>query len=249
MPHLNGFLPRLLLPVFLLVLSPEPSRADEFQLAEADASYRLVVNGIPLGLEAQVDLVRDDDNWHLSFLIDSRLVYHREDSRFSWNDCRARSSRYQYESRGFGIKRGGAVTFDWRRKRALTEDGYFRLPEHTVDALAATMVARCYLASGAEAMTFAVADPGGLSRYRFQVVAREALKTPAGEFDTIRVKRVYGKGMRKTEMWVAVDLDYFMVRMDHAENPLMQGRIELTRIQAGADSDQRGQAGNNVSSR
>lgn len=231
MAHDNGIAVaiRLLIVTALLSLG-SAGRAENFELQPAQASYRLVVNGIPLGLEARVDLKTVQERlWQLQFLIDSRLVYHREESLFRWQDCQATPSHYEYLSKGFGIRSGGTVAFDWDRNLAVNTDREnFALPEKAVDALAATMMARCHLARGASELDYDVADPSGLKNYRYRVIGREPLETPAGTFDTLRLERIYPEGGRRTELWVAVDLNYFMVRMDHAENPLMRGRIELT---------------------
>lgn len=221
---------RWLIVTVVLSLLSVTAAAERFRLAPAQASYRLVVNGLPLGLEARVDLEEESgQQWYLRFLIDSRLVYHREQSRFSWRGCQARPSDYDYLSKGFGIRRGGGVHFDWENRRAVIDGNRdFDLPARAVDALAATMMARCHLARGEQELDFAVADPDGLQRYRFRVLGREALKTPAGTFDTLRLERIYAEGNQRTQLWVATDLNYFMVRMDHAENLFIRGRIELT---------------------
>lgn len=221
---------RLLLVTTFLALGSHSHADNPFRLQPANASYRLVVNGIPLGLEARVNLRETGEAlWQLQFLIDSRLVYHREHSRFRWQGCQARPDQYEYLSKGFGIRRGGKVDFDWTRGVAVNgEDKRFALSEQAVDSLAASMMARCHLARGDQQLDYDVADPSGLKTYHYRVIGREPLETPAGTFDTLHLERVYPEGGRRTELWVAVDLDYFMVRMDHAENPFMRGRIELT---------------------
>lgn len=246
MTHDNGIRRALrwLIVTTLLTFGSAAGADDPFELRPASASYRLVVNGIPLGLEARVNL--DDvgaDQWQLRFLIDSRLVYHREQSRFHWRDCSARPSHYEYLSKGFGIKRGGGVTFDWDNGLARSTLENFQLPALTVDSLAASMMARCHLARGDRELNYVVADPRGLIPYHYRVLGREALETPAGIFDTLHLERVYPEGGQRTELWVAVDLNYFMVRMDHAENPLMRGRIELTGIGEPGETAQAAESG------
>lgn len=57
----------------------------------------------------------------------------------------------------------------------------------------------------AQPVTLNVADGRGVSVYVFQSAGREKLRTPAGEFDTLKlVKRKDGPDDRGTEIWLAV---------------------------------------------
>lgn len=199
------------------------------ELKPAEAAYRVVVSGVPVGMEAVIRLaVEQDGRYLLSFNVDHALLKHEETSLFRWYDCNARPDEYHYQSSGFGIRRGGDVSFDWPALTAAGNEPY-PLTADTVDAMTLAMVSRCYLASGVTEFQFIVAEPRGLRRMRYRVIGNEQLETPAGTFDTIKVERIY-TSRRKTFMWAARELEYFMVRMDHIENPLVRGRIELTRF-------------------
>lgn len=203
----------------------------DFRLRPAEAHYRIVVNGIPLGLDARVRLEHDQgSNWQLRFLIASRLFQHREWSSFQWGDCHAHSQHYFFDSRGFGIHRGGTVDFDWKNSLAVTDTdaGSYPLKPDAVDSLAASQLARCQLAGGQRTLIYQVADPRGPKQFRYRVLGVEPIETPAGTFQAVHLERLYARGRRHTELWAAIKLGYFMVRMDHVENPLVHGRIELT---------------------
>ena len=65
-----------------------------------------------------------------------------------------------------------------------------------------------------EAVTVSVNDGKHVTTYVYQVAGRERLKTPAGEFDTLRlVKRRDNPEGRATEIWLAADRHYLPVRI------------------------------------
>lgn len=211
-------------------------------LQPAEAAYRVLVSGIPIGMEATVRLQAEEvpSEWHLSFVVDHRLIKHRETSRFHWKGCQPQPAHYEYASAGFGIRRGGKVAFDWEEDVALTGDNRFDLPPGTIDALTLTQAARCLMRDGVPEMHFDVMEPGGLEEKPYRVHGMEEIETPAGTFDALKVERIYPEGGRRTFLWAAPSLDWFLVRMDHEENALLRGRMELTRFNLLVDSEPRG---------
>jgi hypothetical protein len=65
-----------------------------------------------------------------------------------------------------------------------------------------------------EAVAVTVSDGKGTSNYVYLPAGRERLKTPAGEFDALKLvkKNKEGDG-RKTEIWLAADRHYLPVRI------------------------------------
>lgn len=208
----------------------------EIELKPTHAEYRIVVSGIPVGIKANIDLtpLSEDvsEQFELLFSVKNTVLKHREYSRFSWRDCQSTPSHYAYQSKGFGISRGGEVDFDWPKQQATgSKIGLYDLDLNTVDALSLAMMARCVLARGETEFHFSVAEADGKTDFNFKVVGHEKLETPAGTYDTIKVERVYGHKGKKTFMWSAPELDYFMIRMEHIENAVIRGRLEMTDIQ------------------
>lgn len=65
-----------------------------------------------------------------------------------------------------------------------------------------------------EAVTVSVADGKNVSSYVYQPAGRERLKTPAGEFDALKlVKRRDNPQDRATEIWLAADRNYIPVKV------------------------------------
>lgn len=63
-------------------------------------------------------------------------------------------------------------------------------------------------------VTVNVSDGKGSTKYTYEPKGREKLKTPAGEFDTLKlVKRRDSPGDRETEIWLAADRGFVPVRV------------------------------------
>ena len=60
-------------------------------------------------------------------------------------------------------------------------------------------------------VAFDLFDGRGLSRHVYTVGERERVKTPAGEFDSLKVSR--GTEDDRTDIWLAADLSYLPVRI------------------------------------
>ena len=65
-------------------------------------------------------------------------------------------------------------------------------------------------------VTYHVADGRGLSEQLYRVAGREKVKTPAGEFSTLKLVRT--KEREQSEIWLAAELGYFPVRVVHVRD-------------------------------
>ena len=197
-------------------------------LQPAEAEYRVVVNGIPLGLNATIRLTQEDQDYQLHFRIENRLFQHEEVATFRWHDCTARPHHYRHASAGFGLRREGEILFDWQDREAQGSNAIYPLVDDALDALSVAMMARCNMARGDAAFSYPVAEPDGMAHYQYRSLGEETLETPAGEWDATSVERDYPERSKRSRFWAARELDYFMVRMDHQENLFVRGRIEMT---------------------
>ncbi|MDX1804131.1 MAG: DUF3108 domain-containing protein [Alcanivorax sp.] len=198
------------------------------QLRPAEAEYRVVVNGLPIGVKAVIRLERVRDHYQLRFLIDNRLFFHEEVSQFQWQNCHARPLHYHHASRGFGINRSGDIRFDWPQHLAIASQTRYSVADNITDAMGVAMMARCNMAHGDKEFSYLVAEPEGLEDYRYQSLGSRELETPAGSWQVVGLERDYPERGRRSRFWAARKLNYFMVRMDHQENPFIRGRIEMT---------------------
>jgi hypothetical protein len=66
----------------------------------------------------------------------------------------------------------------------------------------------------AEVASYQIVDGKGVSHHSYELKGRERIKTPAGEFDAVRVERVRKpKDKDRVELWLAAELGYVPVRV------------------------------------
>src|SRR5436189_303498 len=80
------------------------------------------------------------------------------------------------------------------------------LPPNAQDRLS-FLFALSLVPGKAESVSYSVADGKGLSRHIYKVVARERIRTPVGEFNTVKVAR-QGDGRESAELWLAAERGY-----------------------------------------
>jgi len=61
-------------------------------------------------------------------------------------------------------------------------------------------------------VSYTVADGKGLSRHVYKVLGRERVRTPAGEFDTVKVARQSDE-RDSAELWLAAERAFVPVRL------------------------------------
>lgn len=137
-----------------------------------------------------------------------------------------RSSEGTVESQGlrpaeFRDRRGegplGIARFDWTRSLLVLErEGRIEtrpLPERAQDRLSFAW-GFAFAPPAQEEIEVFVADTKGLSRQRYRVAGAELLRTPAGEFDAVKlVKQREGGDPRTTEIWLAAKAGYLPLRI------------------------------------
>lgn len=219
--------------VLLAALLPVAAGAGLPDLTPVVARYKVTVNGIPAGTAATIDVQAiGNDAYQASFNVQNRFFRHQEVSRFDWHACRVVPREYVHEFTGLGIERHSALVFDRERNIAVeTRRGKRQeipLTTNVTDALNMAMLARCRLREGARTLDLPVIYRGERTDLQFDVAGEERIETPYGTFDTLVIERRYPQGGRRTRIWVAPALDWFMVRFEHIENPVARGSLTLT---------------------
>ena len=87
------------------------------------------------------------------------------------------------------------------------------MPAHAQDRLS-FLFAFAFQTPGNRPVEFSVVDGKGIANYVFDVVGRERIKVPAGEFDALRlVQRIGHAGDRSREIWVDPSRSYLPLRV------------------------------------
>ena len=76
------------------------------------------------------------------------------------------------------------------------------------------LLALSLLPGKAQSASYHIADGKGLSYHVYRIEGEERLKTPAGEFNTVKVVKVEDKpNKERTELWLAAEVGYVPVRL------------------------------------
>jgi hypothetical protein len=76
------------------------------------------------------------------------------------------------------------------------------------------LVALSFLPGKGQAISYHVVDGKGMSHHFYEIIGRERLKTPAGDFDTVKIVRLsQGEQKDSAELWLAAELGYIPVRL------------------------------------
>ena len=141
---------------------------------------------------------------------------------------------YDYAHTGDDHAKPQSIRFDWNNKLAYTSSGdtHHSLPLRpgTCDRLLAQLLISLDAADGHLNNNYRVLDHGEIQIYRLHEAGKEKLKTPAGEFDTVKVARQDAKKNRTTTFWLAPKLDYLPVQMQQTEPGKATINLVLTEI-------------------
>lgn len=124
--------------------------------------------------------------------------------------------------REFFDERSGRDTarawFDWKTQQVTMQYQGERKTEpmfpDTQDRLSFLLALSLLPAKGTKSTSYHIVDGKGVSHHHYEVLGRERVKTPAGDFDTVRVARV-SEGERKesADLWLAAELGYLPVKL------------------------------------
>jgi hypothetical protein len=193
----------------LLLLISVAGLAQAAPPATLEVSYEVSAKGITLADivehlvhgNGQYELV---ESWHGRGIFALRGSARRT-SRGDVVDGRLRPVEFTDERTGRDTAR---ARFDWAAKTLTMEykegPNTRPIPPNAQDRLS-FLLAFAFLPQDGQPVKFSVADGRGVSDYTFDRVGTERVKTPAGEFDAVKiVRRKDGPGdHRSTEIWLA----------------------------------------------
>jgi uncharacterized protein DUF3108 len=122
--------------------------------------------------------------------------------------------------REFFDERSGRDTarawFDWKAQTLTMQykgnKGSEPLPANAQDRLSFLFALSLLPGSNADSVSYSIADGKGLSRHTYKLVGRERIRTPIGEFDTVKAAR-QGDDKETAEVWLAPQYSYIPLRL------------------------------------
>lgn len=185
---------------------------------KVEITYDLLRNGMPLGAVTS-RLEWSGASYSVTEQVRGRGAFAR--SGEAVRNSKGNVTREGLRPLEFEDRRTGRDTararFDWSAKTVtLQYKGEPRrepLPAGTHDQLS-YLYGFAFKPPAGKPLSVHVSDGRGISAYVYKVAGRERLKTPAGEFDAVKlVRQKDAPGDRGSEIWLAADRHFLPVRI------------------------------------
>jgi hypothetical protein len=150
----------------------------------------------------------------LAVLLDDNID---ESSLWTLNDGRPRPLKYQYLHTGRKVgERRAVLDFDWKKgivTNHINDDPWvMKVPTGAQDKLLYQYTLMRDLQEGKQTLSYDIADGGELKNFRFERLGTEAIDTPLGRLQAVKLQRI--RGSRRTVIWCAAAYDYLPVRIE-----------------------------------
>lgn len=224
----------LLLSVSISVAA-EPSGKTGAQSATQAIDYVQAVFSVQYGNketagENLLDIKSAGNSYEINFALDHWMLNSDQYARFEMQDCKVRPELYQDSSkRPFKSKETQELKFNWANHEAIfkkkkDEQKTIRLKDNTLayDPLSFFFEARCALIDGETEFTYPVIRKGSKKDQTYRVTGEELVQTPLGDFKALVVERVRSNPKRQTRLYVAPELDYLLVKIEHQESAMLK---------------------------
>lgn len=144
---------------------------------------------------------------------------------------------YTFIQTGLG-KRRRQIDFDWQQAMATAvvknSESEIVLDGPVLDNLSSYLEIRRQLMAGNTDIHFPVIDKGEKEEQHFRVLGEERVATAGGELDTVRLEKVRDENSdRHTEIWLATDWDYLLVKLVQEEPGSSTIRLDLKQATVG----------------
>jgi len=139
------------------------------------------------------------------------------DGQFSGQNIRP--TNYFYKQAKRSKDKVDKVQFSANKAIGSYKKKAFNLPvsQDTQDKASMELLLARDLSQNKPRLSYSVVSRGEKSQHNFQKLGHELLKTPAGTFNTIKVKVVRSGAKRETVFWMAKEMDYMPVKIRHRE--------------------------------
>lgn len=187
------------------------------------AEYKTTARGFNLSVTRKLEA---DDNNHFILTNGGKMlvVGFHEISVFRVEDEQIRSISYVYQGTGL-VSRRQELHFNNEPGKitSLYKDQWYDLPHHssTLDRMNQMEQLRLELLqdpADVGDITLRIADGKRLKDSQLVLIGEETQHTPLGPVTTLHYERLHDDPDRKSDIWLAPQWDYLMVRMVHIED-------------------------------
>jgi len=144
-------------------------------------------------------------------------------------------SDYTYKHmKGKKRKKYRNVRFNWSENIAINkyknQTKSVKLKPTSIDGFTLQLALMLDLKKNKKQLDYLIVDDGRIKNYHFSIIGKEQIKTAAGTYQTIKLKRVRKNKKRTTYMWCAPKLNYLPVKIQHVEKNGSKFGMELTSV-------------------
>ncbi|MEM1153113.1 MAG: DUF3108 domain-containing protein [Pseudomonadota bacterium] len=215
-------IPSICVALILSVGNTASADSTAAQLTPYVAEYATTARGFDLQITRTLE---GDSNDH--FVLSSKgnllVAGFHEISVFRTEGEQVHSISYIYQGTGL-VNRRRELHFDKPPGAisSLYKDEWYELPyaSNTLDRMNQIEQVRLWLlnnASAEENLTMRVASGKRVKDTQWVFKGEEVQQTPLGDVSTVRFERLHNNSERRSEIWLATDWDYLLVKMSHTE--------------------------------
>lgn len=144
-----------------------------------------------------------------------------EESIWSLIDSYLAPSQYTYHHTKGKKVRNANIDFNWDKEQITNRVNdsiwYMQTQTGIQDKLLYQLSIMSDLMSGKLPESYAIADGGKIKTYSFELIADEVLKTPLGEFKTMKLAMHKSNKKQENFLWCAYDLNFLPIKVTSTE--------------------------------
>jgi len=141
---------------------------------------------------------------------------------------------YDYIHQGSKKNRNRSIAFDWQNKTANINNrgkrSSFAIADDVADSFSLQLKIMSNLDDNNRQLDYNIIHKGQLKAYQFEILGEDIADTAAGNFKAIKWKRTRKQGKRTTIMWLAPELHYLPVRIQHIEKDGTNFSLTLSHV-------------------
>ncbi|MFK8031174.1 MAG: DUF3108 domain-containing protein [Gammaproteobacteria bacterium] len=161
-----------------------------------------------------------------------------EHSRFEFTEYNhMHGIAYEFDDGSSSGKRNRSISFDWDAGKAVSkykdETYEIELSQPVGDRLAMQALLMRDLGEESLRDSYRLLDRDAIKTYLYTPLGEELLDTPAGRFNTVKIKQQREGSSRMYHIWLAREHDFAIVKMAQFKNDKPRTVLTATRVQSG----------------
>lgn len=207
-----------------------------------DADFSVTINNKQTEAANHLTIARDGTHYRVDFALEHWMVTSIQKATFDMNDCTVHPVSYSDTSkRPFKDEKVQTLAFDAEHNKVTYHSGdeekTFSWDQALYDPISLFFEARCDLIAGKTDFTYPVIRKGSRKNQRYRVVDTQTVNTGQGDVQALVIERERKNKKRQTRLYVAPELGYLLVKIEHQESSLLKVVATLKRMDYGLVSD------------